>query len=712
MLLYAAMLLTLSIIAIMFVIRNLISKNTSSIIGSIVISAILIWSLGLTLEISSSDFSTKLLWNKIQFIGIDLLPSTWLIYVLYLLGYGRWLTRRLVCLLSIAPAVKLLLVFTNEMHGLIYEQVSLNPYDPRLPLTVHYGLGFWVFFIYIYALLLYSSVFSLATLFRAYTLYKSQAAALLLITVVPWVSSAFVYLRLRVFPMDFTPAICLVASILLSLVNPSRLRLKDVIPVAHKVVLNSISDGIIVMDEHNNILELNKAAEAMTGLSNKDARGRAASEILSFIPNPSSSELCNDSGREVSLGGKTYSLHFSTVSDWSGNPRCRILVLHDVTRMKLMEEELKKYTEHLESLVKEKTKKLQESQSWLTNVFTASPDAILVADIKGNIVECNHATLTMFKFPSRNDAIGKNGLNFVAKKDHRKLSEISKVLLKEGLVRNIEITLLTADGKEFAGEVSLSLIRDLENNPAYIIAMARDITDRKEMQKKLLRSERLAAIGELAGMVGHDLRNPLTSILGASYYLKMKYNSILDEKSRYMLKIIEDDVRYANKIVDDLLDYSSEIRLNLKVVNLASLISESLRILEIPNNIEVVKLVDEGVKLEVDIEKMKRVFVNIIRNAVEAMPVGGKLTIQAVKFDDRVEVTFTDTGIGIPKEMLPNLGKPLFTTKPRGMGFGLAVSKRFVEAHNGTISWESTYGKGTTVRIILPLSRQETDHSG
>jgi len=392
------------------------------------------------------------------------------------------------------------------------------------------------------------------------------------------------------------------------------------------------------------------------------------------------------------------------IKDKNGNITGLVGISRDITKLKLMEEKLKRYTEHLEELVEERTKRLQESQAWLRNILAASPNAIIVTDKSGNIVECNYAALNMFGFSNREAILGKKALDFVERKSYEKILKAFEMLLNQGSIKDVEVTLRAADGRIFPGEVSLNLIRDSNGNSTFFVAIAKDITERKQMEERLLKSERLAAICELAGMVGHDLRNPLTSILGAVYYLSTKYGSTLDEKAMEILKIIENDVKYSNKIVNDLLDYSREINLDLEETDLKMVIKSSLDCVEVPENIEVKNLIDDKAKIIVDIEKMKRVFINVIKNAVDAMPEGGKLTIKSVESNGNLEIFFIDTGVGIPSDVLPKLWKPLFTTKARGMGFGLAICKRLVEAHDGSITLESSIGKGTIVRIILPLN--------
>jgi len=222
-------------------------------------------------------------------------------------------------------------------------------------------------------------------------------------------------------------------------------------------------------------------------------------------------------------------------------------------------------------------------------------------------------------------------------------------------------------------------------------------------QKKLLKTERLAAIGEIAAMVGHDLRNPLTGITGATYYLKMKLGSDIDEKPREMLDIIEKDVEYSNKIVNDLLDYSREIHLELKETTPKLIVKEALQLVRIPHNVKLADLTKNEPKITTDVERMKRVFVNLIKNAIDAMPKGGTLRIESIEKAGELDMLFVDTGVGMTDEVLKRLWSPLFTTKAKGMGFGLPICKRIIEAHDGSISVASTCGKGTTFTITIPI---------
>jgi signal transduction histidine kinase len=183
----------------------------------------------------------------------------------------------------------------------------------------------------------------------------------------------------------------------------------------------------------------------------------------------------------------------------------------------------------------------------------------------------------------------------------------------------------------------------------------------------------------------------------------MKIGSNLGPKATEMLDLIDKDIEYSNKIVNDLLEYSRAIKLDLSKSTPKTILKEALELVNIPANVQVMDFTEDTPKIKVDIDKMKRACVNLIKNAVDAMPEGGKLTVKSNKARDKVEFSFTDTGAGIPKETLERLFTPLFTTKARGMGFGLAICKRIIEAHGGKISVESTVGKGTTFTFTIPV---------
>ncbi len=228
----------------------------------------------------------------------------------------------------------------------------------------------------------------------------------------------------------------------------------------------------------------------------------------------------------------------------------------------------------------------------------------------------------------------------------------------------------------------------------------------RDSQARLLKAQRLAVIGELAGMVGHDLRNPLTSIAGAAYYLG-KHVGQRKRRVQEMVGLIERNITYSNKIINDLLDYSKEMKMDSVETDPHSLAAETLMMIDTPEGIEIVNLTTRQPKLKVDAAKMKRAFVNIIRNAFDAMPQGGTLTVRSRKSKENAEFEFSDNGVGMTEETVRNLWAPLFTTKAKGMGFGLPICRRIIEAHGGTVQVKTVLGKGTTFTVSVPLRKTE-----
>jgi sensor domain CHASE-containing protein len=228
------------------------------------------------------------------------------------------------------------------------------------------------------------------------------------------------------------------------------------------------------------------------------------------------------------------------------------------------------------------------------------------------------------------------------------------------------------------------------------------LTDIEDKTLKLRKAEHLAAIGQLAAMVGHDLRNPLTGIAGATYYLKTKLGAKMDAKAKEMVETIQRAIAHSDKIITDLLKYAEEMKLDVSEAEPRFILSEVLSQVKVPRNVRILDKTQEAQRIRCDHEKMKTVFAKLVANAFDAMPNGGMLTVESTKVKEGVTISFSDTGVGIPNEVMARLWSPLFTTKAMGMGLGLPICKRIVEAHGGTISAESSVGKGSTFTITIP----------
>lgn len=238
----------------------------------------------------------------------------------------------------------------------------------------------------------------------------------------------------------------------------------------------------------------------------------------------------------------------------------------------------------------------------------------------------------------------------------------------------------------------------------------------QDAQERLIRQEKLAVLGQLAGGVGHELRNPLGVMTNAVYFLKMLLPESDGEESEY-LEIIENQVHNATRIVTDLLDFAAARPGDRERVQVLDLMVRVLVQFPVPENVTLdLCIPDDQPPVFVDPHQIIQVLGNLVTNAYQAMPAGGVLTLQTkLQGDDHnpswVSVHITDSGSGIPEENLGKLFEPLFTTKPKGIGLGLAISKKLVEANEGKIEVESEgfAGKGSTFKVWLPLGNVLAD---
>jgi two-component system sporulation sensor kinase A len=368
---------------------------------------------------------------------------------------------------------------------------------------------------------------------------------------------------------------------------------------------------------------------------------------------------------------------------------------------------------------------LSESEAKYRQLVELAQEGVWVLSKDYETVFVNHRMTEMLDYSS-NEMIGRSLFDFM---DSREVPLAKDFLGKYtcGVSGNFEYQLTRKDGSHIYASIAASQITDVKGGYLGTLALVADITLRKDMENKLekysktleeviyqktkelekaqvqlIKSERLAAIGELSGMIGHDLRNPLTGIKNAAYFLKRK-NAGSSPQEKEMIEIIERCVEYSNKIINDLLDFSREIRLDLKEASLQKMIPESLIIANIPSTVTVVSDQISNVSFMADVNKLTRIFVNLIKNAIDAMPNGGTLSITSRQEDRKLKIDFSDTGMGISEDVLPKLFAPLFTTKAQGMGFGLAICKRIAEAHGGTITVKTAIEKGTTFTVTLPI---------
>jgi len=483
------------------------------------------------------------------------------------------------------------------------------------------------------------------------------------------------------------------------------------------------SDAIYILDTHGNFVAVNSKAEELTGFKKEEFIGKSFKKII-----PARSYLKAAKGFLDVIRGKAIRLELelktahkttvlvevtSTPFIINGKTIGTLGIVRDITERKKAEKEV------------------QESEERFRTLMEELPIGICNTDLTGKITYVNKRFEEATGY-SRDEVVGKNGfkLGIMSDETLKLFAKRMKNRLMGKPNRLSEGQFKRKDGEWIWAEIEGRLIKKF-GVPVGFQLTARDVTERKQIEKKLeeywqhleelveertkelrdtqdqlLKAERLAAIGEVAAMVGHDLRNPLTAINGATYYLKEKFSSEMDPKAREMLELIEKNIEQSNNIITDLLEYSGEIRLEYAETDPKFLVNEALFLVRLPQNIQVLDSTRSESKIWVDSEKMKRVFANIMKNAFDAMPEGGTLTITSNESNGSLEIAFADTGVGMSEDVVRKIWTPLFTTKAKGMGLGLSICKRFVEAHRGTISVESVVGKGTKFTVTMPVKSE------
>jgi len=379
-------------------------------------------------------------------------------------------------------------------------------------------------------------------------------------------------------------------------------------------------------------------------------------------------------------------------------------------------ERLTVFTGHASLAIQKATlyNELLESREFLNNIIQSSVDGIIVTDMEMKIKMVNRAMLSLIGY-RESELIGRSVLELASPRyrDSNKFLNGFQELLSKEKIDYFEGEIVNKAGEEIPIGISLALMRNNEGQASDIVGTIRDLREMKRLERKLIQSERLAAVGGLAAGTAHEINNPLANIMIYAQMARRKLDD--DSLIKSNLGVIEEQASMAKRIVSNLLKFSRQSNPILRKTDLNDSINSVLRLLRYSleaKGIEVQTDLQEDIPyVEADPGQLEQVFTNIIVNAKDAMARnGGKLTVRT-RYNDRtnmIEVIFSDTGEGIPPENIPRLFDPFFTTKEvrEGTGLGLSVSHGIIEDHKGTIEVESKVGVGSSFIIKLPALPQ------
>ena len=498
-------------------------------------------------------------------------------------------------------------------------------------------------------------------------------------------------------------------------------------------------DPLVTISADGKITDVNQATEEVTGRSREELIG---SDFSDYFTEPSEA---NAGYKQVFTDGfvRDYPL---AIRHTSGNITD---VLYNATLFKNEQGAIQGVFAAARDITDRKRaeEQLRSASLYTRSLIEASLDPLVTISVDGKITDVNKATEEVTG-RSREELMGSEFSDYFTEPEEARKGY--RQVFAAGFVRDYPLAIRHKSGSIRDVLYNATVFRNDSGEIQGVFAAARDITKQKQAQDALMEAheevrslnealestnkelrrysqhleeliaertsqlrdaERLAGIGETAAMIGHDLRNPLQGLQYIVDLQKLRFERVPPEKrgaddwknEEGLFDRISEQVFYMDKIVADLQDYARPIALEPEIVAVSTVINDVIA--SVPHT-DHVKIISDVSYLTVmaDPHLMHRVFANLVLNAIQAMPDGGTLTISASRFDDSVAINVHDTGVGIPQEMRDKLFLPLSTGKAKGTGLGLAVVKRAVDAHRGTITFESGWGKGTTFTVTLPTT--------
>jgi len=357
----------------------------------------------------------------------------------------------------------------------------------------------------------------------------------------------------------------------------------------------------------------------------------------------------------------------------------------------------------------EATQELRRIRTSTDRILEHMPVGILTATADGKIVRANHAVRELLGLPA-GEMAGRDLGNFLGECSPSLVEAMEAVLItRKWAVR--EEVVLWRDSQEHPVGVSFAPLVQEDDTLEGLIVTFTDLTHARRMEREMLRSEQLASLGELAAGVAHEIRNPLASISGAVQVLADEGGESHEE--RELMDLIVSESARLNRIIEGVLDYTRDHSKSRRIHDVSQTAREVLRLVQHDRILAVGKTIllefAEGQDFRAEVEEngLKQVFLNLVRNALQAMSVGGILRVTGENHDGRIFVVFRDTGTGIPPQDMENIFKPFHTSKASGTGLGLPIASRIVEGNGGTIQVKSTPGIGTVFTVELPAVKAD-----
>jgi two-component system sporulation sensor kinase A len=412
-----------------------------------------------------------------------------------------------------------------------------------------------------------------------------------------------------------------------------------------------------------------------TGCSDSTARAidRLFKEKTAPLPNTFEKKLVRVDGKLIEIEARAIPITYL------GQKAVQLLCA-DVTDRKIVAETIRESDRRYQLLLK------------------LSPEPVVAHD-GDMLVYANDAAIKLVGARSRDDLIGQSIFGFIHPDYHEMFKERMQLVRGTDIQLNaIRIKVITLNNELIEVEGSSIYVYKHLNVPL-IQTVFRDITEQKRTEEMMIRSEKLSIVGQLAAGVAHEIRNPLTTLKGFAQLLKA------GKRNDAYIDLMQIELERINQIVNEFMVIAKPQNVELSKHSLFKIIMDVVQLMDmqaIINKVEIRHALEENVACICNVDQLKQVFINILKNAIEAMPNGGCIDIIMARTAEWISIRFIDEGCGIPLDVLSRLGEPFFTTKETGTGLGLMICQKIIETHNGSMQIHSEINHGTQIEILLP----------
>ena len=487
-------------------------------------------------------------------------------------------------------------------------------------------------------------------------------------------------------------------------------------------ILESMDGGVLTIDKNSRITSFNLSAEEITGFKKEEVLNKECCDILN-------SDLCKEACplKETIETGKPVFNYEIMITTKAGN---KVPVNITTSPLRSRNKEIIGAVENFRDLTKHKGLwgKLRQERNKAQQYLNIAGVIIVAINDKGVVTLINKKGCDVLGYKEE-EILGQNWFDLcVSERVRRERKDTFKKVMagKNEEVEDYENSILTKSGEERIIAWHNTTLADEKGHIIGTLSSGNDITKRKQTEEELIRSEKLASLGQLAASVAHEVNNPLAGIMVYIKLLLKKYREkeLQNEWTETQLLKIEKELDRTTRIIRNLLDFARQSEPTMRPVEINKVVEAALQLVghQISlENIRLEKKLDRQLPLVLaDFDKIQQVLINVILNATQAMPNGGNLTIttsvaEGIKISespkDAVTIAIRDTGVGITQENLSKLFTPFFTTKEKGkgVGLGLSVVHGIIGRHKGKIEVDSEPNVGTTFTIYLEVMDEQKD---